>query len=50
MATTDKWTDKYYAVYNKELERLRHYWPGIPEQRLQFWAEQVANKRFHINP
>lgn len=39
----------YNEIYEKELARLRQYWQGIPEERLQFWAKQVANVRCKVN-
>lgn len=44
-----KWTDEYHNVYNKELERLRKYWPQIPEDRLRFWAEKTTDMRMRIS-
>lgn len=38
----------YDEAYAQELTLLRQYWPGIEERRLEFWAEQITNKKCKI--
>lgn len=35
----------YDEAYNRELSDLHKHWQGIPEERLQYWADKIAKKR-----
>ena len=38
----------YDEAYAQELANLHKHWQGIPEERLEYWAEQITNKKCKI--